>query len=296
MTLPPRPGAGGRRARPQRLAVAVALALPLALPLAARSAAAQPDGATLAYLSARAFALQGNADSALAAFRRAERLAAESGDLPLVTAAAIGRAEVMAVYRGCTDSAVTWLREAAAAQPTGVRTASDALVRLLLSRGQVDAARETLTRAYADVEGLGRAIKHETVHYLQGLAGVQRAAGQERAALATLEEALAIAERLHTGDVSDSTPRVPAGVHGDNFWLLYDLAQLRLHARSAAVRQAREGERIMTDLVRAGDDADRDVHGRFTESRLLERLVLKAHACTLRGERCPVPTPPRCRP
>lgn len=268
--------------------LATALVAPPSLP------AQQDQPAVVAYQRGRALAIQGSADSAMTAFRLAGLLALESGDLQLRTAALEGLAETVAVYRGCTDSAATILRDAVEAASPGDRLAADALVRHLAARGRPDEARRALTSAYAGVEGLGRTVTHESLHFLQGMAAVQRAAGQEAAALASLRSALDIAERLEAGDVADSVTVRSDAVHAHNFWLLYDLARLRLEARSAGIRQPREGERLMSELAGAGVDADLDEHVRFVEFRLLDRLVIKAHACTLAGSTCPPPKPPKC--
>jgi tetratricopeptide (TPR) repeat protein len=272
-------------------AVAV-LATALVAPPSLR--AQQDQAAAVAYQRGRALAIQGSADSAMTAFKLAALLALESGDLELRTAALEGLAETVAVYRGCTDSAAAILRDAVEAAPPGDRLAADALIRHLSARGRPDEARRVLTSAYAGVEGLGRTITHESLHFLQGMAAVQRAAGQEAAALASLRSALDIAARLEAGDVADSVTVRSDAVHAHTFWLLYDLARLRLEARSAGIRQPREGERLMTELARAGVNADLDEHARFVELRLLDRLVIKAHACTLAGSTCPPPKPPKC--
>ncbi len=60
-----------------------------------------------------------------------------------------------------------------------------------------------LVKAYGDVPSVSSGVTRESVTFLQAMAAVELAGGQESAAMATLNSALAIAVRLHDGDVKD---------------------------------------------------------------------------------------------
>ena len=241
---------------------------------------ASPDAAAVrTYRSARSMALQGQRDEALAGFLRAADEAKRGDDKAIMIASMRGAADLMAMQRPCTERAETTLRAAVAAADPGDRSAADALVRLLASRGNANGARTVLVAAYSDVPSLGRAITKESMRYLQGLAAVEFAGGHESATLGALQQSLAIAARLHHGDVGDTIARPSGVVDAVNAWVLYDIAQLRLTAKSAAVRNLRMGASIMdlllatpTALLDGGDDES------YPVTRIGDRLAILGHA------------------
>ncbi len=237
-------------------------------------------------------ALSARADSAMDAFLRAGAVAKASGDQAMEMAAARGRADVWLVLRGCADSAIHILREANERAPAGDRSAADALIRVLAARGDVNAARAVLVKAYTDVEGVGRTITRESIAFLRGRASNERAEGHESAALSTYNEALAIATRLHAGDENDSLGVHARGeVTNENAWVLFDLAQLRATAKSPSIRSVRESRRIMDQLLPAWSVVDDPATTRFPTVRLGDRLLLRAEQCRIDGTACPVPKP-----
>ena len=255
---------------------------------------AQDDPGHVAWREGRRLAVDGQPDSALAAFVRAATAARATGDRAIATAAARGIADVQLVYRGCADSAQSVLTAAVADAAPGDRSAADALVRLLASRGDLTRARATLVKAYDDIPSVGRQITRESVTFLQGMAALERFGGHESAALSTLNSALQIAVRMHEGDAQDSIPHAVGPVSAEDMWVMYDLAQLRLRAKSPAVASAREAERIYGLLIDAWPTvAERELTP-FPVSRLQERLDIRARTCTKNGTSCPVPKPPKC--
>ncbi|MBL0171837.1 MAG: hypothetical protein IPP90_14160 [Gemmatimonadaceae bacterium] len=268
---------------------------PLLCLLVPRVAATQiPQDARHWFEEGKRTGLIGHADSSLLYFTRAWTDAKSSGAEAMTVAAARGRADVWLVLRGCADSAVRILRDAQASAPPGDRSAAEALVRLLASRGDVPAARAALVAAYADVGGVGRTITRESIAYLRGRAVVERAGGQESAALSTYNEALIIATRLHEGDANDTTDIHASGeVTSENAWVLFDLAQLRAHAKSPSIASARESARVMGLLLAAWDVVDDPGATPFPTVRLGDRLVLRAEQCRRAGTSCPVPKPPK---
>jgi hypothetical protein len=230
----------------------------------------------------------------LAAFARAASLARSSGDHAIATAAVRGTADVYAVYKGCADSAARMLTEATSSADEGDRSAADALVRLLASRGDLTRARSTLVKAYQDLPGVGRQITRESVTFLQGMATLERFGGHEAAALSTLSSALQIAVRMHEGDSQDSVTHAMGTVTAENAWVLYDLAELRLHAKSAGIASSREGTRMLDQLIEAWPTVTEHELSPFPVMRLRERLELRARACARDGKSCPVPKPPKC--
>jgi tetratricopeptide (TPR) repeat protein len=275
MTAPHSPStswAGGRLFRQATALVLLSVA-------AASASSAQDDPAVAEFKSARAFAMQGQADAAIAAFGRAAERARASDDKAMQVAALRGAAELLALIRPCTDSAERTLRLAITAANSGDRSAADALVRLLAARGNVAGARQALVAAYSDVPSLGRAITKESARYLQGQAAVEFASGHEAAALSALSQALSIAARLHVGDVSDTVARPTGAVDETNGWIMYDLGVLRLTAKSPSVRQLKAGASLL-DLVGAAPALrlDGGEYEPYPILRLADRLMLQSRA------------------
>ena len=240
--------------------------------------------------------LAGRADSALKFFVQAAEAARASGDRLLATAARRGQADVWLTLRACPDSAVRILREAIAGAEPGDRSSAEALVRVLAARGDVDGALAVLVTANTDTRESARAATSEHVAFLRGRATIERAEGHESAALSTLNEAIAAADRLHEGE-----PRDTRGVHAvgevtrENAWLIFDIAQLRAHAKSPSIRSARESARLMGLLLGAWRVVDDLGVARAPTVRLGDRLILRAEQCRLDGTSCPVPVaPPSC--
>jgi len=274
--------------------VALGTATLLFLPV---SIQAQDDEelARRAWQSARHQALEGHADSALALFAIARQRAQTAGDLRMVSAALTGAAQVHAVYIGCADSTLTLFRRAVAVAEPGDRQAADALVRFLAAQGDVSGAQQLLNEAYASVEGLGRAITRESLNWYQGMAAIQRASGKEAAALASLNSALAVAARLKAGDVSDTVAKPTGDVDQINYWIMYDVAQLRLNAKAPGVRIPATGKKLMDAVVTAGIGLDERDDIVVPVARLFDTLVLRAHQCVMNGgKQCRTPAPARC--
>lgn len=272
------------------LTVGVA-ALVASTPSAAR---AQPDEARVAFRAGRALALAGHPDSALVTFAAVGSMARASGDWAMLTAAARATADVYLVYRSCADSAVRILQDAVTIASPGDRSAADALVRVLAASGDAAGARAVLVKAYADVPSVGRNITRESVTFLQGMAAVERAAKHEDAAATALSSALQIATRMHEGDIQDSATHAVGNVTAENAWVLFDLAQLRLHAKSAGVVSVKEGTRLMDQLSAAWPTVEDPDTVRFPTSRIGDRLLLLARECQKNGTSCPVPKPTKC--
>jgi hypothetical protein len=232
------------------------LTLGLALSLAgATPAVAQPDGADgffrLAIQTVLGPTMAGPAkdSTALALFHKAAELAKAKDDKAIQVASLRGAADLLSAKVPCTDSAERVLRTAMTVAESGDRSAADALVRMLSRQGRTKDAMATLVAAYSDVPSLGRAITRESMNFLQGQAAVQFAEGSEAAALTTLNQALVIAARLKQGDTSDSVAK-PSGMVDDvNAWVMYDLAMLRAHAKSASVRQRETATAILNQLL-----------------------------------------------
>ncbi len=277
----------------RRCTLTGALAL-LGLTAAGRPLLAQDPAALAAFQEGRRLALESQPDSAIAAYRRAAAAATQSGDRAMASAAARGLADVYLVHRACGDSALRLLRDAVAASAVGDRSAADALVRLLASRGDATGARSVLVKAYEDTPAVGRQITRESVTFLQGMAAVERAGGHESAALATLNSALQIAVRLHEGDEKDASDHAVGAVTAENVWVLYDLSQLRTSAKSPAIASARESARIMDQLVEAWPTVTTPGQNQFPVTRLGDRLVVQAATCAKAGSSCPVPKPAKC--
>ncbi len=265
------------------LAATVLVATTTARELVAQSG----EGATL-WRAGRALALRGQVDSALRTLEQAGSAARTSGDLATEQATRRGRADLW-MMRGCADSATRILREAVTAAPPGDRSSADALVRLLASRKAVAEARTVLVKAYSDVPSVGSNITRESVTFLQGMATVELAGGQESAAMATLNSALAIAVRLHEGDVKDRSEHAVGEVTDENAWLMFDLAQLRRTAKSPGIVSPREHARIMGSLVKAWPTLDVLPDDGFPITRFADRLTMRAALCAADGSECPAP-------
>lgn len=261
----------------RRRAARAAVTLLLLSSGTASATLAQDDPALAAFRAARGLAMAGQADAAVAAFTRTADLAKTGDDKAIETAALRGAAELLALTRPCTDSAEAMLRRAISVANSGDRSAADALVRLLASRGNVAGARQALVAAYSDVPSLGRAITKESVRYLQGQAAVELASGHEAAALSALSQALAIAARLHVGDVSDTVAKPTGAVDETNGWVMFDLGMLRLTAKSPSVRQPKAGASIL-DLVSAASALmlDGGEYEPYPILRLGDRLMLQS--------------------
>lgn len=254
----------------------------------ARDLLAQSGDAVVRWRAGRALALRGQVDSALRTLEQAGTAARAAGDYATEQATRRGRADLW-MLRGCADSASRILREAVAAASPGDRSSADALVRLLASRKAVADARTVLVAAYRDVPSVGSNITRESVVFLQGMATVELAAGQESAALATLNSALAIAVRLHEGDVKDRSEHAVGEITDENAWLMFDLAQLRRTAKSPGIRSPREHARIMANLVQAWPTLDVLPDDGFPITRFADRLVMRAALCAADGSECPAP-------
>ena len=272
------------------LAIAAALLTPTSHALSQDA----EEVARRAWNRARMHAVEGRADSALAQYAIAVTNAQQAGDQRMVAAALTGSAQVHAVHVGCGDSAMTLFREAVAKSEPGDRKAADAFVRYLATRGDIAGAQKLLNETYASAEGLGRAITRESMTWFQGMAAIQRASGKEAAALASLNSALNIAARLRAGDVSDTVAKPTGDVDPLNYWLVYDLAQLRLNAKAPSVANAAAGRKMMDALVTAGIGLDERDELVVPVARLFDSLVLRAHQCRMNGGNCTSPTLARC--
>ena len=260
-------------------------------------AQSETERGEIAWKSGTTFALQGNANSALASFDAARRIAVSVKDSSLLSAALRGSAEVQAVYLGCTDSSVALLRAATAASIQGDRAAGQVLARRLAALGKFDEARQLHAALYADIKGdVPRSISRESITYLTGQAAIQRAAGQHAAALASLKQARLIANRLASGDDTEKAAAMPVTeINSQNYWVSYEIADLMLKSKTRGVLAAAEGKTLMDAVANATDDPEEGNERRFAAFRLADRLALKAWRCTMNGEKCPVPPPRKCR-
>jgi len=270
---------------------AIALIAAAQLPMAT-TGLAQDATARAAWQEGRRLALDGQPDSALVLYTRAVATARSTGDRAIGSAAQRGLADIQLVYRGCVDDARKILIEAVADASEGDRSAADALVRLLAAHGDVAGARSTLVKAYADIPSIGRKITRESVNFLLGMAIIERFSGHESAALSTLNSALQIAVRMHEGDVKDNSDHAVGTITAENVWVMFDLAQLRLHAKSPGIASARDGARIMDLLAEAWPTVSDHGQAELPVSRLGDRLLIKAHGCIRSGTPCPAPKPP----
>jgi hypothetical protein len=260
-------------------------------------AQSQTERGDIAWKAGTTFALQGNADSALASFRVARTIAASLHDSSLLAAALRGAAEVNAAYKACAaDSSLALLRLAQQFSIVGDRAAGQVLVRRLAMAGQVAEARKVHAALYADiVDQVPRAITRESVNYLSGQAAVEHAAGRDAAALASLRRARDIANRAANGDQPDSVPKaLAAGIDSQNYWVTFELAQLMLSSKTRGVASPGEGKTLMDALAATNDEPEEGNARRFSVFRLRDRLTVHAWRCELRGERCPAPKAPKC--
>ena len=249
---------------------------------------AQSSDAVVRWRAGRDLALRGQVDSALRTLEQAGAGARTAGDLATEQATRRGRADLW-MLRGCVDSASRILREAVTDALPGDRSSADAFVRLLSSQRAVAEARTVLVKAYGDVPSVGRSITRESVTFLQGMAAVELAGGQESAAMATLTSALAIAVRLHEGDVTARREHAVGDLTVANGWLLFDLAQLRRTAKSTGIQSLREHARIMANLVKGWPTLDVLPDDGVPITRFADRLVMRAALCAADGSACPAP-------
>jgi hypothetical protein len=271
--------------RPRRTLLIAAVVVASAT---ARVLPAQSSDAVVQWRAGRALALRGQVDSALRTLEQAGAGARTAGDLATEHATRRGRADLW-MLRGCVDSATRILREAVTAASPGDRSSADAFVRLLASQKAVAEARTVLVKAYGDVPSVGRSITRESVTFLQGMAAVELAGGQESAAMATLNSALAVAVRLHEGDMTARREHAVSDITEENVWLLFDLAQLRRTAKSTGIHSPREHARIMSNLVKAWPTLDVLPDDGVPITRFADRLVMRAALCAADGSACPAP-------
>ncbi len=266
----------------------------LAAPYA--GAQSQTERGEIAWKTGTAFALQGNADSAMAYFAAAHRTAVAIKDSPLLSAALRGEASIQAVYRGCADSSLALLRAASAASIPGDRAAGLLLIRQLASLKKLDEARRVHTALYADIKDeVPRSISRESITYLSALAAIQRAAGQHVAALETLRQARDIANRLANGDDKEKAAAMAVtDINSLNYWVSYEMADLMLTSKTRGVTARAEGKTLMDAVANDTDEPEEGNERRFTAFRLADRLALNAWRCTMHGEKCPVPPPRKC--
>ena len=254
----------------------------------AQALVAQTVDAASLWRTGRTLALRGQVDSALRTLKQAGAAARTAGDYATEQATMRGRADLW-MLRGCADSASRILHDAVASASPGDRSSADALVRLLSSRKAVAEARSVLVKAYSDVPSVGSNITRESVTFLQGMSVVELAAGQESAAMSRLNSALAIAVRLHEGDVKERSEHAVGEITDENAWLMFDLAQLRRTAKSSGMLSPREHARIMSVLVKAWPTLDVLPDDGFPITRFADRLVMRKALCAADGSECPVP-------
>lgn len=270
---------------PLRTLVAAAV---LVTSASAQALVAQTVDAASLWRTGRTLALRGQVDSALRTLIQAGAAARTAGDYATEQATMRGRADLW-MLRGCADSASRILHDAVASASPGDRSSADALVRLLSSRKAVAEARSVLVKAYSDVPSVGSNITRESVTFLQGMSVVELAAGQESAAMSRLNSALAIAVRLHEGDVKERSEHAVGEITDENAWLMFDLAQLRRTAKSSGMLSPREHARIMSVLVKAWPTLDVLPDDGFPITRFADRLVMRKALCAADGSECPVP-------
>jgi len=260
-------------------------------------AQSETERGEIAWKSGTTFALQGNADSALASFRAARTIALAITDSSLLSAALRGAAEVQAVYMGCGDSSLALLRAADKESRDGDRAGGLLLVRRLAALGKIAEARQLHTALFADIkDDVPRSISRESITYLTGLAAIQRAAGQHTTALATLQQARSIANRLATGDDVEKAAAMPVTeINSKNYWVSFEIADLMLSSKTRGETSRVDGKALMDAVANATDEPEEGNERRFGAFRLADRLALKAWRCTMNGEKCPVPPPRKCR-
>lgn len=271
---------------PRRMAL-LALCLGVLVALPAASSAQQPlEPGELAWREGQALALRGEADSALAAYARALDLGRRDRDPGLASAARLGMAEVYDVWRRCADSAEVAYREAVRLAEPGDLSATDGFVRWLAAQRRTREAREMLQRTYAPLD-VPSTIKRESIGFLLGEAAIQRAAGNHTAALSTLTRAREIADRLAIGDVDSASAN---GLNATNYWVLHDLASLRLDPRAGSARSASVGTTLRTEVDGSTSVSDTGGVPRFTAARLSDRVARARRLCG--SEPCDTPPPP----
>ncbi len=247
-----------------------------ALSVAVNGVSAQTrEAGEVAWARGQELALAGQADSSLAAYTRALEQGRISRDAGLASAARLGMAEVFAVLLKRADSADVAYQEAVQMAEVGDFSAIDGYVRWLSSQNRVSDARALHRRAYNGID-VPRAIKRESVSYLLGEAAMQVAAGNAGAALSTLSNARDIANRLASGD--GSVP-IAQGANAYNYWVMHDLAALRMDSKVASVRNATEGAalRAMIDTPSAIEMAVGEQ--RFAVARLADRIAQARRMC-----------------
>jgi hypothetical protein len=259
-------------------------------------AQSETERGEMAWKAGTTFALQGNADSALASFYRARTIAESVHDTSLLTAALRGAAEVQSVYFGCADSSFALLRLAQEKSIAGDRAAALLLIRRLASAGRLDEARALHASVFADLKGeVPRSITRESVGFLISQAAIQRAAKQHTAALATLRQARTIADRLANGDVADSAAnKALTEINPQNYWVTFEIADLMLKSTTRGVMSEAQGKALMDAVANETDEPEEGNERRFAAFRLADRLAVNAWRCTMRGEKCPVPAPRKC--
>jgi hypothetical protein len=249
------------------------------------------DPGEAAWEQGQSLALRGEADSALSAYTTALEFARRARDPGLASAARLGMAEVYDVWRRCADSAEVAYREAVRLAEPGDFSATDGFVRWLAAQRRTREAQEVLQRAYASID-VPRTIKRESIAYLLGEAAIQRAAGNHTSALSTLTRAREIADRLAVGDVDSASAN---GVNAVNYWVVHDLATLRLDPRAGAARNSSVGEALRADVDGATTVSDSGGIPRFTAARLADRVARARRLCgTGPCETPPPPTQRRC--
>jgi len=244
-----------------------------------------------AWREGQALALRGEADSALSAYARALDLGRRDRDPGLASAARLGMAEVYDVWRRCADSAEVAYREAVRLAEPGDLSATDGFVRWLAAQRRTREARELLQRSYAPID-VPRTIKRESIAYLLGDASIQRAAGNHSAALSALTRAREIADRLAVGDVDSASAN---GLNATNYWVLHDLASLRLDPRAGAARSTSVGNALRAEVDGSTSVSDTGGVPRFTAARLSDRVARARRLCgTGPCDTPPPPTERRC--
>lgn len=247
------------------------------------------EAGEVAWARGQELALIGQADSSLAAYQRALDAARSSRDTGLASAARLGMAQVFDVWRGCADSADVAYREATQLAEPGDFNAIDGYIRWLSRQGRISDARALHRRSYEGID-VPRAIKRETITYLLGEAVMQRAAGNSRAALSTLTNAHDVANRLASGD---GAMPITDSVNQYSYWVLHDLAELRLDSKAGAARSATEGARLRAMVDDAGASVTSSTVQRFTPARLGDFVAQARRVCVTGA--CAVP-PPQAKP
>lgn len=281
------------RAR-QRLAALVTALLCLA-PFASHAQSAfPPSDGERAWQVGQEAALKGLADSAMRSYDEALRLAGQDEDEELASAARLGQAEVWDVWRSCKDSARTAYLDAIRLSSEADFSAADAYVVWLAKQGDQAGARAVHMRTYAPIENdVPRSITRESVNFLLGLAQIQIANSSRSGALSSLNSARSVAARLAVGDTDSSAFGT---VREANYWVLHDIAQLRLDPKSRTVRNVAVGRDLLAQLDAARTVSDRGGQPRFTVARLADRVARARRVCKTGACRLPpAPKGPRCR-